>query len=284
MRNVADKLCLVTGATSGIGRVTAESLARQGAKVVLVGRHRERTQAAVREIQSSTGNSTVEFLCADLSDQSQIHRLAEEITGRYPRLDILVNNAGAIFGKRLLSADGIEMTLALNHLAYFLLTLLLQPLLRAASRARIINVASEAHRGVTLRLQTFQKQRRYSGWQAYKQSKLCNLLFTYALARRLEGSGITVNALHPGFVATPIGTSHGLLPSWVWRALTLTALSPEEGARTSIYLASAPEVEHLTGNYFVHCQPRRSSEASYDHAAAEQLWGESIRLTGLAGR
>jgi NAD(P)-dependent dehydrogenase (short-subunit alcohol dehydrogenase family) len=189
-----------------------------------------------------------------------------------------------MFGRRALSADGIEMTFALNHLGYFLLTHELLPMLRAAPRARIVNVASRAHRGVNLRFDDLQHERRYYGWIAYKRSKLANLLFTYELARRLEATGgtrVTANALHPGFVATDIGVANGFLAGIVWRAVALAAITPEQGARTSIHLASAPEVDGVSGQYFVKTRPERSSDVSYDREAATRLWDISAELTGI---
>jgi len=277
------KICLVTGGTAGIGLVTARSLAEQGAQVIVVGRDRSKGEAAAAAL-SDRRPDAVTFAAADLTDQGEIRRLAGELGSRLPRLDVLVNNAGAMFGRRTLSADGIEMTFALNHLGYFLLTHELLAMLRAAPRARIVNVASRAHRGVNLHFDDLQHQRRYFGWIAYKRSKLANLLFTYELARRLEatgGTGVTANALHPGFVATDIGVANGLLAGIVWRAVSLAAITPEEGARTSIHLASAPEVDGISGQYFVKTRPERSSEVSCDREAATRLWDISAELTGI---
>jgi NAD(P)-dependent dehydrogenase (short-subunit alcohol dehydrogenase family) len=277
------KICLVTGGTAGIGLVTARSLAEQGAQVIVVGRDRRKGEAATAA-PGDRRTGAVTFAAADLTVQGEIRRLAGELRDRLPRLDVLVNNAGAMFGRRTLSADGIEMTFALNHLGYFLLTHELLPLLRAAPRARIVNVASRAHRGVKLHFDDLQHQRRYTGWIAYKRSKLANLLFTYELARRLEATGgtrVTANALHPGFVATDIGVANGLLAGIVWRAVALAAIPPEEGARTSIHLASAPEVDGVSGQYFVKCRPERSSEVSYDREAARRLWEISAELTRI---
>jgi NAD(P)-dependent dehydrogenase (short-subunit alcohol dehydrogenase family) len=277
------KICLVTGGTAGIGLVTARSLAEQGAQVIVVGRDRRKGEAAAAA-PGDRRPGAVTFAAADLTVQGEIRRLAGELRDRLPRLDVLVNNAGAMFGRRTLSADGIEMTFALNHLGYFLLTHELLPLLRAAPRARIVNVASRAHRGVKLHFDDLQHQRRYTGWIAYKRSKLANLLFTYELARRLEATGdtrVTANALHPGFVATDIGVANGLLAGIVWRAVALAAIPPEEGARTSIHLASAPEVDGVSGQYFVKCRPERSSDVSYDREAARRLWEISAELTRI---
>ena len=275
------KICVVTGATSGIGLVTAQALARQGATLIVVARHAERGAATVTRIQQETGNSAVELMVADLSAQAQVRRLASEIQQRFVRLDVLVNNAGALFSRRQLSVDGLEMTLALNHLAYFLLTNLLIPPMQAAGSARIVNVSSEAHRRARLDFAELQGQHRYSGWRAYARSKLANILFTYELARRLEGTGIVANALHPGFVATNFGRNTRSIVSALMRILQLAAISPEEGAETIIYLASSSEIKGVTGEYFVKQKAARSSQVSYDRTAAERLWQVSAELTGM---
>jgi NAD(P)-dependent dehydrogenase (short-subunit alcohol dehydrogenase family) len=275
------KICLVTGGTAGIGLVTARSLAEQGAQVIVVGRDRARGEAVAAALGEGRSGGTITYVAADLSKQAEVRRLAGELGDSIPHLNVLVNNAGAMFGRRTLSADGIEMTLALNHLAYFLTAHELLPLLRAAPRARVVNVASRAHRGVNLHLDDLQHERRYNGWIAYKRSKLANLLFTYELARRLDGTGVTTNALHPGFVATDIGVANGLLAGIVWRVVSLAAIPPKQGAKTSIHLASAPEVEGISGQYFVKGHPERSSDVSYDREAAKRLWDISAELTGI---
>jgi NAD(P)-dependent dehydrogenase (short-subunit alcohol dehydrogenase family) len=276
-----DKVCMVTGATSGIGLVTSQALARDGATVIVVGRNPARGAATVDRIQEKTGNSAVELMVADLSAQAQVRQLASEVQRRFDHLDVLVNNAGAFFGQRQVSAEGIELTFALNHLAYFLLTNLLLDRLKASPSARIINVSSEAHRGSRLDFSNLQGQHRYRGWRAYCQSKLANILFTYELARRLEGTGVAANALHPGFVATNFGRNNHGFTAMLWRVLQLAAISPEQGAETILYLANAPDVKSITGKYFVKKEAVDSSEASYDRAAAERLWQVSAELTGL---
>jgi NAD(P)-dependent dehydrogenase (short-subunit alcohol dehydrogenase family) len=294
---LSGKICLVTGGTAGIGRITARALACMGARVIIVGRHAGAGADAATEISravaATTGNGSpadgnggdsggsVEFIACDLSSQAEIGRLAETLAERVRRLDVLLNNAGAMFGRRMLSADGIEMTFALNHLGYFLLTLRLLPLLREATPARIVNVASEAHRGITLRFDNLQGERRYMGWRAYQRSKLANLMFTFALARRVDPSALSVNALHPGFVATDIGTREGLMSKLAWRALTLAAITPEEGAKTSIHLASSPELAGQHGEYFIKCRPARAHAAACDERAQERLWQISAELTGV---
>jgi retinol dehydrogenase 12 len=275
------KVCMVTGATSGIGLVTAHALARQGSTLIVVGRNPERGAATVSRIQQETGNTAVELMVADLSAQAQVQRLASEVQSRFARLDVLINNAGALFTRRQLSHDGIEMTFALNHLAYFLLTNLLLDSLKASDSARIVNVSSEAHRGARLDFSDLQGQHRYSGWRAYGRSKLANIMFTYELARRLEGTNVVANALHPGFVATNFGRNNRSITAMFFRIAQLAAISPEKGAQTIIYLASAPEVKGITGKYFVKQKSVRSSRISYDHAAAERLWQVSAELTRL---
>lgn len=274
------KICMVTGATAGIGFVTARELARKGAAVVVVGRNPAKGERVVQEIRAITGNQRVEFERADLSKQADVRRLARDFADRYPQLDVLVNNVGAILATRQLSADGIEMTFALNHLSYFLLTNLLLPKLKAAPAGRIVNVASAAHRGAELDFDDLQCERRYSGWKAYQRSKLANLLFTYELASRLDGSTVTANALHPGFVASRFGLNNGPLFRLGMRiAFMVSAIPVEEGAQTSVYLASSPEVGGMTGRYFIKCKPAESSAASRDPEAARRVWEISEAMT-----
>ncbi len=276
------KVCLVTGATSGIGAVTALELARRGARVVLVGRNPDRCAATICQIQEQTAHAEVEFLLADLSSQQQIRDLARHYLERHRRLDVLINNAGGLWLKRVQTPDGLEMTFAVNHLAYFLLTRLLLDVLKASAPARIVNVSSRAHRGVTIPFDDLQGVRHYNGWRAYKQSKLANLLFTYELARRLEGTGVTANALHPGWVDTGFGANNGWIGR-LWQSVAhWFAIRPEEGARTVVYLAASPEVAGISGRYFVKEREAASSAASYDETAAKRLWQVSEELTGLA--
>jgi retinol dehydrogenase 12 len=275
------KVCLVTGATAGIGLVTARGLARNGARVIVVGRSSERCMNACDDIRAASGSSAVESMVADLSSQHHIRRLADEVRSRCERLDVLVNNAGGIFLTRQESADGIEMTFALNHLSYFLLTNLLLPLLKESAPARIVSVASDAHKGVSIPFDDVEGKKRFGGWRAYQQSKLANILFTYELARRLDGSRVTANALHPGFVRTSIFRDPGAMGWLLKGAAALIALSPEEGAKTSIYLASSPEVEGVSGRYFVKQKPVESSPQSRDTEAAARLWKLSEEMTGF---
>lgn len=278
---MADRICLVTGATSGIGKVTAAALAEHGATVIVVSRNEKRCADTVKEIRASTGNPAVEYFVADLSDLDQVRRLASEVTSRYPRLDVLVNNAGGYFLNRLETPDGYEMTWALNYLSPFLLTQLLLPSLESSDSARIINVSSGAHSQGVIDFDDLQSEHEYVGLEAYAQSKLALVMFTYELARRLEGGSVTVNALHPGQVATNFGRNNGVLRFYVRRLVKRNEISPEEGAQTSIYLATSPDVEGVTGNYFAKSKPKKSSESSYDRDLAARLWQVSMEMTGL---
>jgi NAD(P)-dependent dehydrogenase (short-subunit alcohol dehydrogenase family) len=276
-----DKVCMVTGATSGIGKVSAREIARHGMTLVLVGRNPEKCEAVANEIKQQTGNQSVEWLQADLSSQQEIRHLAEAFQQRFSRLDVLLNNAGSIFFQREESADGIEMTIALNHLNYFLLTNLLLDTIKASAPARIINVSSDAHKTGHIDFADIEGAQSATGWKAYNQSKLANLLFTYELARRLEGTGVTVNALHPGFVASNFGMNNGWMAHLFRPIVKVFGITPEEGAQTSIYLATSPEVEGVSGRYFVRQQPTRSSDASYDEDTARRLWEVSEKMTAL---
>lgn len=275
------KVCLITGATSGIGFVTAQALAQQGAHVVLVGRDATRGANSVAQIQRATGNDAVDLLLADLSSQADTSKLAETFQHRYERLDVLVNNAGAIFTQRQMSVDGLEMTLALNHLGYFLLTHLLLDMLKRSAPCRIVNVASSAHRRGRIHLDDLQGERTYNGWRAYCQSKLANVMFTYELANRLKDTHVTVNALHPGFVATRFGHNNAWVKAQLIRAVQMLAISAEKGAETTIYLSTAPEVEGVSGTYFVNKHKVRSSPQSYDAAIGKALWHMSEAMVGV---
>ncbi len=279
------RTCLVTGATSGIGRETAAALAARGARVLIVGRDASKTHLTATRLQAESGNPDVVPLIADLSSQEQIRRLSEQLREHVGRLDVLVNNVGAIFERRQLSADGIEMTLALNHLGYFLLTQLLGDLLESGTPARIVNVASDAHRRGRVAFDDLQRQHRYGAWSAYCQSKLANVLFTYELARRLSGSAITVNAVHPGFVASGFGSNgRGWLRATLRLAMRVAAISVSAGAQTPIYLATAPHVDDVSGAYFYKMRRVASSPSSYDAAAARRLWDMSLALVAIGDR
>jgi NAD(P)-dependent dehydrogenase (short-subunit alcohol dehydrogenase family) len=279
--NMQDKVCLVTGANAGIGRATALGLAQQGAQVVMLCRSRERGEAAQTEIIQASGNQAVDLILADLSAQAEVRRAAAEFQSRYDRLHILVNNAGAFFNQRLESADGLEMTFALNHLGYFLLTNLLLKQLRAAAPSRVINVSSDAYKGARLDFDDLQATRRYRGFSAYAASKLANVLFTIELASRLQGTGVTVNALHPGFVASNFGLNNsGVVRFSVKLLQRFFAISEEAGAETPLYLATSAEVAGITGKYFVKKKAVPLAGQAQDMAAAKRLWQISEQLTG----
>jgi NAD(P)-dependent dehydrogenase (short-subunit alcohol dehydrogenase family) len=256
-------------------------LARKGATVVIVSRSRERCEGTVRRIRQETRNPQVDFLVADLSSQAQIRQVANDFKGRYKRLDVLVNNAGAFFMKRHESVDGYEMTFALDHLSYYQLTLLLLDLLEDSAPARIVNVSSNAHQGGAIHFQDLNLTKKFGGWKAYSQAKLANILFTYELDRRLKGKGITSNALHPGFVASQFAKNNGALYRAAMGVVHLFAKTPQQGARTSVYLASSPEVEGISGKYYIDKKPARSSPISYDQSVAARLWDVSGEMVGL---
>jgi NAD(P)-dependent dehydrogenase (short-subunit alcohol dehydrogenase family) len=284
-QNMNGKICLVTGGTNGIGKATAQALAQMGATVVIVGRSAPKTAQLVEEIRAASGNKNVDSLLADLSSQEEVRRLADEFKSKYPHLHVLLNNAGAVFLQRQLSVDGIEMTFALNHLAYFLLTNLLLDTLKASAPARIINVSSGAHTSGRIEFDNLQGERSY-GSRAYGNSKLANILFTMELARRLEGTevtGVTVNALHPGFVATGFGKNNGkIIAALVSIFAPLVARSPAKGAETPIYLASSPSVEGITGKYFYDSHVIPPAPQATDMAVARKLWDVSAELVHLA--
>jgi NAD(P)-dependent dehydrogenase (short-subunit alcohol dehydrogenase family) len=273
-----DKICLVTGANSGIGKVTAKALAAGGATVIMVCRNRDKGEAARDEIVSKTRNENVDLMIADLSELKQIRRLAADFKAKYPRLHTLVNNAGSYNGKRTLTSDGYETTFAVNHLGYFLLTVELLDLLKSSAPARVVNVASEAHRNSHINFDDLNLENGYSGWKAYAQSKLANVLFTYELARRLQGTGATANCMHPGFVGTNIFNNVRGVGGLIMRLVTPFMRTPEKGADTIIWLASSPEVEGITGRYFIDRKDRTSNPESYNAAIAARLWEVSERM------
>ena len=278
-----DKTVLVTGATDGIGKETARRLAERGARVFIAGRNAEKGAAAVRDIATNTGTDQAEFLQADLSVQADVRGLAKAVKQRTNRLDVLVNNAGVIMFRREETRDGIEMTFSLNHLNYFLLTHELLDLLKASAPARIVSVASIAHRRAMLDFDDLQLSRGFGAWKAYSRSKLANIMFTYALARRLEGTGVTANCLHPGFVSSHFG-QNGRFLARTGMALAMrfgNAISVAQGAQTSVYLASAPEVTSQSGLYFDEGKAVKSNHASYDRHAQEKLWDISARMVSL---
>ena len=278
-----DKICLITGATSGIGKATAVQLAELGATLVLVGRNPEKTTATVEQIREQTGNQEIHCFIADLSSLQAIRQLADDFKAHHQRLDVLINNAGALMLSRQETVDGIEMTFALNHLSYFLLTNLLLDVLKSSSPSRIVNVSSDSHLNAHLDFEDLQIQKRYRGAKAYGRSKLANLLFTYELARRLEGTGVTVNGLHPGLVATGfMATNNGLRGRIYNFFVRRVGRSVAKGARTVTYLAASSDVEGVTAGYFVDEGVVDSSPASYDKDDSLRLWQISEELTGLA--
>jgi len=276
------KICMVTGANSGIGKATALALAQMGATVVMVCRDRARGEEARSEITTKSRNNAVDLLLADLSSQQSIRQLVEHFKQRYTQLHVLINNAGAAFPGRRETVDGLEMTFAVNYLAPFLLTHLLLDVLKASAPARVVNVSSNSHKSGYIQMDDLQEEKRYRSMQVYGQSKLAVVLFTYELARRLQGTGVTANCLHPGFVAThfgqrDVGPAFRLLVKLIGRFGT----SPQKGAKTSIYLASSPGVEGVTGKYFVKSIPKRSAAISYDESLQRQLWEQSAKLVNL---
>jgi NAD(P)-dependent dehydrogenase (short-subunit alcohol dehydrogenase family) len=273
------KVCLVTGANSGIGYVTARELARMGARVVMVCRSRERGDAALKRIVSETGSGSVELMIADLSSQHEVRRLAADFRSTHDSLHVLVNNAALWPTKRVVTVDGLELQFGLNHLAYFLLTNLLLDVLKASAPARIVNTSSGIHRRGRINFDDLQSERSYRHMRAYGQSKLANVLFTNELARRLAGTDITVNSFSPGMARTNLGRYMSRTAQFFFRLL---AKETEKGAATAIYLASSPDVEGVTGKYFANCKEVRSGKLSYDVDLAKRLWDVSEKLTGTS--
>jgi len=275
------KTCVITGATSGIGLATAEKLAAMGARLVLAGRDRARGETAIARVKAVRPDCDVTMLYADLSLLVGMRHLAQQLAA-LPRIDVLVNNAGAVFDERHETADGLEITFALNHMSYYVLSRLLLDRLTASAPARIINVASGAHRSGRLDFTDLQRTRGYQGWAAYSTSKLCNILITRELARRIASKGVTANCLHPGLVASRFANGYrGLLGAGFNVAKNLVGLSAERGAETPAYLASSPEVAEMSGLYFGHCRVTRPSAAARDDGDARRLWEESARIAGL---
>ncbi len=285
MADLTGRTALVTGASLGIGKETAAALAGMGARVVMVARDPGRGQAALADVKRQSGRDDVDLMLADLSSLEQIRRLAPEFRSKYDRLHILVNNAGAHNYDRQVTVDGYEMTFAVNHLAHFLLTKLLLDVIEASAPARIVNVSSGAHVGGHVNFEDLNGERGYSGMRAYGQSKLANVLFTYELARRLEGRGVTANALHPGVVRTGFGRNNAGVVGTLFTMAQIVGrpfyITPEQGAQTSIYLAASPEVEGVTGKYFYRCREKQSNAESYDNDVARRLWEVSEQMIGL---
>jgi len=287
------KVVVITGATSGIGQIAAEELAGMGARIVQIARDRERGEAALERLPGLASGATHSAFYADLSRICEMKRVSSEIAAAEPRIDVLINNAGAIFGRRQLTGDGLEMTFALNHMAYFVVTLGLLERLGASAPARVVNTASDAHEAVEPDLRDLQSEKAYQwslpvwmryggpGFTVYGRSKLYNILFTRELSRRLSGKGVTANCWHPGFVSTRFGTETGGLISFGIRIAKRFARTPVEGAKTLVYLASSHQVVGTTGRYFHDQHEIQPSKAAQDDAAAEILWQESLKIAGL---
>lgn len=272
---------VVTGGTDGIGRETAIALAKLGASVTILGRDKVKGDQVIDKCRAA-GADNVRFVKSDLSSQVSIQDTARTLLQFVPRIHILVNNAGGYFASRRVNADGIEMTFGLNHLGYYTLTNLLLERIKASGPARIVNVSSRLHLQGTIDFDNLEMQRGYNGLKQYNNTKLANVLFTYALARRLKGTGVTVNTLHPGFVASSFGhNNNNLMGVALWTAQKLFAISPAKGARTSIYLASSPDVEGVTGKYFDASKETASHALSHDEALQDKLWSVSAKMTGI---
>jgi len=275
------KKVIVTGATDGIGLITARRLAEQGAAVDLIARNASKGAAVVEQLKRQTNNPDIRFFKADLSRFDDVRAVADEIKAHAPKLDVLVNNAGAMFMDRQISVDGYEMTFALNHLSVFLLTQLLMDNLLAADQARIVTVASVAHRGSDLDFDDLDSQKgAHSGWRSYQRSKLANILFTHSLAKRLEGTGVTANCLHPGFVASRFGENNSTALRLIFKAGKIFAISPEKGAETSVFLASSEQVDGETGGYYIRKKRSSPSRQASNEETARQLWDRSVEMTG----
>jgi NAD(P)-dependent dehydrogenase (short-subunit alcohol dehydrogenase family) len=278
------RVCLITGGTNGIGLETARCLAEKGATVVLVGRNREKTAKVADELRRSTLNQHIDSLLADLSLMSDVHKLADAFKARYDRLDVLINNAGGIFGRRTMTPEGLEYSFALNHISYFLLTNLLLDILQDTAPSRIVNVSSEAHRPYSLDFSNLQGEKGYNPFKIYARTKLMNIMFTFALARRLSGTGVTANVLEPGFVNSGFAKNNNVFWKLGMVFARLLTISPEAGAQTPSYLAAAPEVTQISGKYFSECKLRQPNNAALDIETQEKLWTISAELTGVGLR
>jgi NAD(P)-dependent dehydrogenase (short-subunit alcohol dehydrogenase family) len=276
------KTVVITGATSGTGQVAAARVAAMGARLVLVARDKARGEAEMASLRAISPGVKHSIYYADLSRLADVKRVAAEIAAVEPRIDVLINNAGALFATRQVTADGMELTFATNHMSYFVLTHGLRERLRASAPARIVNVASDAHKGEKLDFNDLQSANGYRGLHVYGRSKLCNILFTRELARQWEGSGVTANSLHPGFVSTRFGDQSGGMLSFIVRAAKIFAISPEKGAETIIYLASSDEAANANGLYYYKCRPATPTKEARDNDAARRLWQESEKLAGIS--
>jgi retinol dehydrogenase 14 len=277
------KIVLITGGTGGIGKATAIGLARLGARVGITGRDLRRAEQAAADIRTASGNPAVDVFAADLSSQAEVRRLAADVHDAYPRLDVLINNVGGFWAHRHSTADGLEHTFALNHLASFLLTNLLLDRLKASAPARVVTVSSHVQAEGLIEFDDLQGSRNYSGQSAYSQSKLANVMFTNELARRLEGSRVTATSLHPGVVRTDFGAED---QAWFFTIISRVVRpflwTPVRGAQTSIYLASSPDVEGVTGQFFVNSKPKTANQVAYDADMTARLWDVSASLVGMS--
>lgn len=281
--DINDSVVLVTGSSSGIGKVTARELARQGATVVMLCRNRAKGEAARQEIQATTGNNHVDLLIADLNSLADVRRAASEFKQKYRALHVLIHNAGGIHHQRMLTPDGYEVTFVTNYLAPFLLTQLLLDVLKASAPARIVNVSSMAHMGGKIDFADLQGEKKYGTWKSYNQAKLALILFTYELASQLQGSGVTVNALHPGIIASNFDQGLSSFMRLSWKLFAPFLSSVEQGAQTTLYLATSPEVEGISGKYFSNRKEVKSSSTSYDQALRQRLWQVSEELIRIKG-
>ncbi|TMI52185.1 SDR family oxidoreductase [Candidatus Bathyarchaeota archaeon] len=279
---MAEKVCLVTGGNSGIGKSVALGLAKMGATVVVVSRNKEKGETAVTDTVEKSGNKNLELIQADMSSQNSIRQLVNEFRARHEKLHLLINNAGVYLTKRSETEDGLESTFAVNHLGPFLLTSLLVDILKASAPSRIVNVTSDAHKGARVNFDDLQGERKFSGWQAYGQSKLAMILYTRGLAKKLEGTGVTVNSAHPGVVRTNFAKNNGGLVMLGFRFLGMFFISPESAAKRILYVATSPDLEGVTGKYFTKMHEVKSSQESYDDDSARRLWQISEQLTHLS--
>lgn len=275
------KTVVITGATSGIGEVAADRLAQKGARIVFIARDRARGEETRKHLHAIASHADHLVHYADLSSIAEMKRVSKLIADSEPQIDVLINNAGALFNNRTLSPDGLEMTFAVNHMAYFVVTNMLLDRLKATPGARIVSTASDAHKGAKLDFDDLQSEKRYSGFSVYGKSKLMNILFTRELARRLAGTGVTANCLHPGFVATRFGDNNGGLVSFGIGVAKNFALTPEQGAETIIYLASSPEAEGKSGGYWYKNKPATPTREAQNDADARRLWDVSAKLSGV---
>jgi len=274
-----DQIVVITGATDGIGKVAARELFKKGYSLALVGRNQSKLNAVKSELDGFASGNSIQLFQADLSLLSETHRIGLEIAKVYPKIYSLLNNAGAFFSERAITSEGLESTFALNHLNYFVLAHNLLPSLEKFGKSRIVNVASRAHKGVSLDFSNLQGETAYSGWKQYQRSKLMNIYFSYSLSERLKDKGISVNCLHPGFVKTKFGHNNlGLAKHLINLGQNLFAINEDKGAETSIFLVSSPEVDGITGKYFDECKEVKSSKESYDRKAEKTLWDHSEKL------